>query len=295
MQDSGHVLFDSFGCGPAHRNILDAQLKSGERSFRDVSEDMWGSLNVPFDDGFEVLKEQLDVDPGFREFHKWCVKEDIPFNVISAGLKPILRGVLEDALGKEAAGHIDIVANNATISTDGSSWKPEWRHDTELGHDKALSISEYRAMADAEAGDDEVPLIVFIGDGVSDLPAANQADMLFARRGLHLEEYCIENMIPYIGYDSFADIHREIKEVQKEDQEKTGGKGKPARFNPRANMWRQLSSRAAVPLCFAATPVEGEKVMLWPGASTEAKAARAPERPSSKVRGVEETKLSAAA
>jgi hypothetical protein len=32
----------------------------------------------------------------------------------------------------------------------------------------------------------------------------------------------------------------------REDQQKTGGVGKPARFNPRANMWRRISSRQAV-------------------------------------------------
>lgn len=263
MQDSGHVLFDSYGCGSVQRNVLDEQIKSGERSFRDVSEDMWASLNVPFEDGFVVLEKELEIDPGFQEFHKWCIQENIPFNVISAGLKPILRRILDGALGEEAAKNIDIVANDAIISQDGSQWKPVWRHDTELGHDKARSINEYRALADQEANGEEVPLIVFIGDGVSDLPAANQADVLFARRGLHLEEYCIENKIPYIGFDSFADIHKEIQKLVKEDDEKTGGLGKPARFNPRANMWRQLSSQAAIPLYLAATPRE-EKIMLWP-------------------------------
>ena len=46
MQDTGHVLFDSHGCGAERREVLDQQIKSGERSFKAVSEEMWGSLNV---------------------------------------------------------------------------------------------------------------------------------------------------------------------------------------------------------------------------------------------------------
>ena len=46
MQDTGHVLFDSHGCGPERREVLDQQIKTGERSFKEVSEEMWGSLNV---------------------------------------------------------------------------------------------------------------------------------------------------------------------------------------------------------------------------------------------------------
>lgn len=107
-------------------------------------------------------------------------------------------------------------------------------------------MQEARATAKSEAADDEIPLIVFIGDGVSDLPAAREADVLFARKGLRLEEYCIENKIPYIGFDTFAGIQKEIKSIMKEDEEKTGGVGKPVRFNPRANLWRRVSSQQSV-------------------------------------------------
>ena len=271
MQDTGHILFDAHGCGSTRRNILDQQIHTGERSFRDVSEEMWGSLNVPFEDGFEVMEKTLEIDPDFQKFHNFCVKNDIPFNVISAGLKPILRKVLDTFLGEEASGHIQIIANEAEIADDGSNWKPIWRHDTELGHDKELSVNEARAEATLACEDGTIPLIVFIGDGVSDLPAARVADVLFARRGLRLEEYCIENKIPYIAYDTFADIEKEINNIMIEDEKKTHGHGVPARFNPRANMWRRVSSRQAVPKLVAATPTQEEKMFLWPEAFSELK------------------------
>jgi 2-hydroxy-3-keto-5-methylthiopentenyl-1-phosphate phosphatase len=102
MQDTGHVLFDNLGCGEKRRQLLDQQIKTGERSFREVSEEMWGSLRVPFEDGFTVMEKELDIDSGFREFHDFCLANDIQFNVISAGLKPILRRVLDTFLGEKA-------------------------------------------------------------------------------------------------------------------------------------------------------------------------------------------------
>ena len=105
MQDTGHVLFDNLGCGEKRRQILDEQIKSGERSFREVSEEMWGSLRVPFEDGFEVMKKELEIDQGFEEFHQFCIDNGIIFNVISAGLKPILRKVLDTFLGEEEVWH----------------------------------------------------------------------------------------------------------------------------------------------------------------------------------------------
>ncbi|KAH8670947.1 HAD-like domain-containing protein [Xylariales sp. PMI_506] len=271
MQDTGHVLFDNYGCGSKKREILDEQIKNGERSFREVSEEMWGSLNVPFDDGFDVMEKALDIDPDFQSFHKWCLENNIPFNVISAGLKPILRKVLDTFLGEEESSHIEIIANDAEIKQDGSEWKPIWRHDNELGHDKALSVTEAREAAEMTCEDGTVPLIVFIGDGVSDLPAAREADVLFARRGLRLEEYCIENNIKYYPFDTFADIQKKLEEIRKEDEEKTAGRGMPAIFNPRANMWRRVSSRAAVPRFAIMSPTQEEKMFLWPEAYTELK------------------------
>lgn len=159
MQDTGHILFHAYGCGTERRAELEEQIKSGERSFRDVSEEMWGSLDVPFDDGFKALEKDLVVDPGFKSFHQFCNNNNIPFNVISAGLKPVLRRVLDHFLGEEQSSGIDIVANEAEIDAEGHQWKPIWRHETTLGHDKALSIDEYKTRAKLESDDGTIPMV----------------------------------------------------------------------------------------------------------------------------------------
>ena len=94
--------------------------QTGEHSFREVSEEMWGSLNAPFEDGFEIMEKSLEIDHDFQVFHKFSIANKIPFNVISAGLKPILRKVLDTVLGEEESAHIEIVANDAQITEDGS-------------------------------------------------------------------------------------------------------------------------------------------------------------------------------
>ncbi|KAJ5247517.1 Pdp3-interacting factor 1 [Penicillium chermesinum] len=231
MQDTGHILFDAHGVGAEGRAALEAQMKTGEH-------------------GFVIMQQKLEMDPGFREFHAFCRENGYPFNVISAGLRPILKRVLDLFLGEKEASSIDIVANDAIINPDGSEWKPIWRHDTDTGHDKALSVNEARAQAQAQCEPDEMPLIVFIGDGVSDLPAAREADVLFARERVK--------------------ARREIEKIAREDQSKTGGVGKPVRYNPRANMWRRISSKEAVPqIMAAATPSKEEKMFLWPETFSE--------------------------
>lgn len=170
MQDTGHILFHAYGCGTERRAELEEQIKSGERSFRDVSEEMWGSLDVPFDDGFKALEKDLVVDPGFKSFHQFCNNNNIPFNVISAGLKPVLRRVLDHFLGEEQSSGIDIVANEAEIDAEGHQWKPIWRHETTLGHDKALSIDEYKTRAKLESDDGTIPMVCIMIGLSSQLP-----------------------------------------------------------------------------------------------------------------------------
>ncbi|KAJ5097185.1 Pdp3-interacting factor 1 [Penicillium angulare] len=269
MQDTGHVLVDAHGCGAEARAKYEEEIKAGTRAFRDISDEMWGSLTIPFEDGFVVMEKSLEMDSGFKDFHQYCVANGFPFNVISAGLKPVLRRVLDNFLGEAESSSIDIVANDATFKADGT-WKPIWRHDVDAGHDKALSVNEARSQAQSECLPDEMPLIVFIGDGISDLAAAGEADVLFARRGLRLEQHCIEKGIKYTPFDSFSDIKKDIEKISAEDQKKTGGVGKPVRYNPRANLWRRISSKEAVPtLMTAATPSKEEKMFLWPETFSE--------------------------
>ena len=268
LEDTGHALFDNFGCGPRQRTVLAKELENGTRSFREISDELYASLDVPFENGFEVMKTALNIDPDFRSFHEFCVNNNIPFNVISAGLKPVLRKVLDHFIGEDMSKHIEIVANDAKITN--GRWEAVWRHaDSELGHDKAQSINEYKETAALESDNDTVPMIIFIGDGVSDLPAARESDVLFARRGLKLEEYCVENKIDYIAFDTFADIQKEVIKIAKIDEEKTRGKGMPANFNPRANMWRRVSSKASVPIFSAFTPSIEQKAFVWPETFTQ--------------------------
>ena len=267
MQDTGHQLFDNFGCGPAKRAELAKELEEGTRSFREVSDDLYSSLDVPFESVFDVMKTGLDIDPDFRDFHEFCVNNFIPFNVISAGLKPVLRKVLDHFIGEEMSKHIEIVANDAKVK-DGK-WEAVWVHDSDLGHDKAQSLQEYKSTAALESDNGTIPMIIFIGDGVSDLPAARESDVLFARRGLKLEEYCVENNLEYIPFDTFADIQKEVIKIAKVDQQKTQGKGMPARFNPRANMWRRVSSKASISVFSALSPTKEEKAFIWPKVFTQ--------------------------
>jgi 2-hydroxy-3-keto-5-methylthiopentenyl-1-phosphate phosphatase len=177
------------------------------------------------------MKERFETDPDFQEFHDLCIKRHIPFNVISAGLKPVLRRILDEFVGEQGR-HIDVVANDAHILEDGSKWKVVWKDDTSLGHDRAESLQEARARASVT--DDQRPVIIFIGNGFSGLPAARECDVLFARLGLRLEEYCVAHNIFHIPFDTFKDTEREVTRIIKDDRKTNRETNIPKLYNLRS-------------------------------------------------------------
>lgn len=56
-------------------------------------------------------------------------------------------------------------------------------------------------------------IFVFCGDGVSDISAARHADILFARKDRDLEFYCKRENIPYIPFDTFAEIEHVVRKI----------------------------------------------------------------------------------
>jgi hypothetical protein len=67
---------------------------------------------------------------------------------------------------------------------------------TDFGHDKSRAIKPYAALpADAR------PILVYCGDGVSDISAARETDLLFAKKGRDLVTHCLQENVPFYPFD----------------------------------------------------------------------------------------------
>ena len=92
-------------------------------------------------------RHEIDIklDPGFKEFYTWCKSNDIPVIIVSrwvspalvldlkkqirliSGMAPLIRVVLSNLVGDEAANEIEIIANDVTVFPDGK-WEIKFRH-----------------------------------------------------------------------------------------------------------------------------------------------------------------------
>ena len=96
-------------------------------------------------------------------------------------MAPLIRAVLSNLIGEEAASEIQIIANDVKVFPDGK-WDIQFRHPSRwegyhaicpygyfielfqyasgFGHDKSQAILPYRELA-------KPPMLFFFGDGVS--------------------------------------------------------------------------------------------------------------------------------
>lgn len=77
-----------------------------------------------------------------------------------------------------------------------------------FGHDKSLEIRKYSQLPA-----DKRPYLFYAGDGVSDLSAAKETDIMFAKAGRDLVTFCEKEKVPFTTFNDFSDILTVVKEI----------------------------------------------------------------------------------
>lgn len=213
LQDSNDYLTDNIGFGYDNRMIINDKILEGTENFRDGFKEMLASIKKPFNECIEILLQNVQLDPGFKDFYQYCQSKNIPIIVISSGMKPIIYALLEKLIGQEAIKTIDIISNDVRV--DGDNWEILFKDpESGFGHDKAKSIKEYLTSHGYEGdADTPRPTLFYNGDGVSDLSAAKETDLLFAKHGKDLIKYCVRERIPYTEFNDFQDILSKVSKI----------------------------------------------------------------------------------
>ncbi|KAG0041822.1 hypothetical protein BGZ83_001270 [Gryganskiella cystojenkinii] len=199
LEDTGCILIDA-GIGAEKRIEMDVKILNHEMTFLEAMDQWWGHVNVTYDEGLALLKP-CELDPAFKKVFAYLNQHQIPFTILSCGLDIVIRDYLSWTLGKEEAANVEILANYCKV--EDKNWIVTYRDTSPHSHDKSVAIKEARAQK--KEGEDQI--IVFCGDGISDLSAAREADVLFARRGKNLEKYCRTHKIPFLAFDTFEEVY----------------------------------------------------------------------------------------
>ncbi|KAI2623655.1 HAD-like domain-containing protein [Xylaria nigripes] len=211
QQDSNDWLTDTLGFGVERRRQGNEDVLYHGRPFRDSFKEMLDSITAPFDRCIELLLKNVKLDPAFKQFASWCRENNVPIVVLSGGMEPIIRALLAHLVGEEEAAGIQIVSNNVKARpgksiNDENGWDIEYHDESSFGHDKSLEIRPYAALPDR-------PVMFYAGDGVSDLSAAKETDLLFAKAGRDLVTYCEREGVTFTVFQDFSEIHKVVADV----------------------------------------------------------------------------------
>ncbi|MBW2053255.1 MAG: HAD-IB family phosphatase, partial [Deltaproteobacteria bacterium] len=128
------------------------------------------------------------IRPGFVEFLDFLEDKDVPFVLVSGGL----RGMIETVLGPLVERFQAVYAADLDTSGKYLQVRSEYEGETEV-------VSKVKVMAKYNPEES-----IAIGDGVTDLNMAMNASLVFARD--NLTKYLDERQKPYIRWDTFFDI-----------------------------------------------------------------------------------------
>ncbi|PGH08186.1 hypothetical protein GX51_01340 [Blastomyces parvus] len=212
LKDSNDYMTDNLGYGLEKRRQGNIDVLADKITFRDSFREMLDSVKTPFNECIRILLETMELDPHFTEFYNWARDHNVPIVILSSGMVPVIHALLVKLLGHEPD-NIQIVANQVAsrdgrdINSEGG-WQIVYHDDSHFGHDKSLEIKPYAALPAGER-----PTLLYAGDGVSDLSAASQTDLLFAKKGKDLVTYCQREKIPYTLFEDWSTILQTTRDI----------------------------------------------------------------------------------
>lgn len=203
--------------GYPERKKLNDEILHERLSFRDGFQQMLDSVHTPWPECIEYLKKNIKLDHGFKGFYEWAIKNNVLVIIVSSGMKPIIHNLLLKLLDEDHSGFyskhpLEIISNGVQVAAD-NSWDIVYRDDTSFGHDKSIEIKKIIAYKNSVTSKDKKVHYFYCGDGVSDLSAARESELLFGKQGKDLIKYCEKEKIPYKTFADFSDIHEAVEKI----------------------------------------------------------------------------------
>ncbi|MRQ99520.1 2-hydroxy-3-keto-5-methylthiopentenyl-1-phosphate phosphatase, partial [Bacillus anthracis] len=153
------------------------------------------------DEIIQFLIETAEIRNGFHEFIQFVNENNISFYVISGGMDFFVYPLLQGLIPKE-----QIYCNETDFSNEYIT--VNWPHPCDRlcqNHCGLCKSSLIRKLSDTN------DFHIVIGDSITDLQAAKQADKVFARDFLITK--CEENHISYTPFETFHDVKTELKHL----------------------------------------------------------------------------------
>jgi len=214
------VVFSDFDGTITRLDATDVILeKYADPSWREV-EEQWLRGDIGSRECFErqaalvratakqlnALIDAIPLDPGFPAFFRFLKDRQLPFYIVSDGFDYVIRRVLKrvGANGELRNGR-HLFSTGLELEAGGlRATFPHSQHGCEHGCAtcKPAVIRQLRKKQQP---------VVFIGDGLSDRFAVEEADVVFAKQ--ELLAYCRERGLACRPFETFGDVQKDLAEL----------------------------------------------------------------------------------
>jgi 2-hydroxy-3-keto-5-methylthiopentenyl-1-phosphate phosphatase len=179
---------------------------AGKLGAREVLEKQMPLITAKRKD-LDAFIDSVELDPFFPDFAEFCAGKRYPIYILSDGFDYWIDRILCRAL----SGHQDAYENvpyfACGLKFEGSRVAISFPYFAE-GCIHGCATCKPALFDRLKAGADKA---VVIGDGVSDLLLAENADLVLAKNGLR--EFCRKKGIPHHGFKNFRDVLRIIESL----------------------------------------------------------------------------------
>ena len=197
-QNVAELLLNRFGA-PTWTDVRQ-QFRSGKLSLKEYQEITFREIQADLPAMQHYVKEHAILRPWFSELYRFCRSRDIPLAVVSQGLDFYILALLKrDGFGDVPIYAVDTSFQGGLISYHYNHAYPGRENE---GNSKAFVVENFQQRG---------YYVVYAGDGMSDLEASRQADLVFAHRAL--ARYCDEESIPYQPFQDFKPIFMAVREL----------------------------------------------------------------------------------
>jgi 2-hydroxy-3-keto-5-methylthiopentenyl-1-phosphate phosphatase len=186
----------TFGDDEVYREVDEALDRNGI-TLHEVLRREFEPVRAPLGEVLEWVHANASIRPGFRELVELARARGWRVVVVSSGFRQLIEPMLERA-GIQG---LELVSNE--VDPDPEGWRITFFDESRCEVcGEACKRTTVRSMVDGGE-------VVYVGDGYSDRCAAEDADLVFARRGL--AAYLTERGVPFEPFDDFSQIAEKLE------------------------------------------------------------------------------------
>ena len=191
------VLREKFARGNWQK--IDADYLDGHLTVEESNRLQFTLIKEPKEKLQEVIRQHIEVKPGFIEFVNYCRERDIPFVIVSSGLD----FYIETVLAQIGMLDLELYSGRTSFGKDGIAVTyrdPEGNLINKGFKETYLAWLRKRDN-----------YIIYMGDGLSDLTAARRADHVFATS--YLLKVLNTEPVACSAFSDFIDLQQQMRRL----------------------------------------------------------------------------------